>query len=349
MKKKIDVICNIEPGGITTVVKHLLTSPAFLQTFDLSLYVFQHSHYTEALQQIGQHVPITNSASTSKRRNLVALFNFLVHYEGAALIILGPLQVMLARMVKVLFRKKYTIISWIQVSQKDPGIAKKFFALKYADYHLAISTGIKQELEQLGVAEQRIDVIYNPVDRQTKVIKATTPCKFIYIGRLLLDGQKNLRQLLRCFAALDGNWKLEIFGNGPDAEGVATLIAQDSRLRANVQLHGWVENPLQTIETANALVLNSNYEGFGMVLAEAMSYGIPCISSDCPVGPSDIIQQGQNGFLYQLGDYQALTTNLRQFVAGTTNFDPQAIKNSIQFMYTDEYDHRLLTTLEKIV
>ncbi|USS85854.1 glycosyltransferase [Fructilactobacillus cliffordii] len=349
MKKKIDIICNIEPGGITTVVKHLLTSQSFLQTFNFSLYIFKHSNYTEALKNISQHVKINNATSTSKLKNMQALFNFLVHYDGSALIILGPLQIIVAKLVKLIFRKKYVIISWIQVSQQDPGIKNKFFALKYADYHLAISTGIKKELEQCGVPANRIKVVYNPIEQQAKTISAAEPCKFIYIGRITLDGQKNLRLLLRCFARLHGRWQLDVFGSGKDDAALAELVKQNPKLKDNVTLHGWTEDPFAEIKNANALVLNSNYEGFGMVLAEAMSYGIPCISTDCPVGPSDIIKPGVNGFLYQLGDYATLNSDLQSFVNGNVDFKPQVIKESIDFIYTDEYDKRLLETLKKIV
>jgi glycosyltransferase involved in cell wall biosynthesis len=53
---------------------------------------------------------------------------------------------------------------------------------------------------------------------------------------------------------------------------------------------------------SSIFVLSSRYEGFGMVLIEAMSFGIPCVSFDCNYGPSDIIKDNEDGFLIKNGD-----------------------------------------------
>ena len=57
-------------------------------------------------------------------------------------------------------------------------------------------------------------------------------------------------------------------------------------------------------------VLTSRYEGFGLVLIESMINGVPCISFDCPYGPSDIIQDGENGYLVENGNIQELADRI---------------------------------------
>jgi UDP-D-galactose:(glucosyl)LPS alpha-1,6-D-galactosyltransferase len=78
--------------------------------------------------------------------------------------------------------------------------------------------------------------------------------------------------------------------------------------------HGWLDNPWDEIHEATALVLTSDYEGLPMVIGEAMTRGVPVISTDCPTGPADYIEQGVNGWLIPTGDQSMLLEALRQVI-----------------------------------
>ena len=65
---------------------------------------------------------------------------------------------------------------------------------------------------------------------------------------------------------------------------------------------------------SSIFVLSSRYEGFGMVLIEAMSFGIPCVSFDCNYGPSDIIKDGEDGFLIKNGDEKDFAQKLQELM-----------------------------------
>ncbi|MDE6269392.1 MAG: glycosyltransferase, partial [Muribaculaceae bacterium] len=94
---------------------------------------------------------------------------------------------------------------------------------------------------------------------------------------------------------------LDIFGDG---ELRSTLQSQIERLdlSKNVRLCGATENPAAEYATHNFLVLSSDYEGFGLVLIEAMRCGCPCVATDCPEGPREIIEDGVDGILVDYRD-----------------------------------------------
>lgn len=347
MKEKVTFITNLEPGGITTVLHHLVTSKAIQNEFDLSLFLFKHSEYSEMINQIKNSVKIDNPKSKNKILNTLRLINFLIHFEGSAVVCLGPVQVKLAEKIRKIYKKNYKIISWIHVSSIDPGIGDKINNLKYADYNLAISTGIKRELLSLGIPETKIGLVYNPIKREVKTIPKTQPCKFIYIGRVVLDGQKNLRGLLKCLANIQGNWNFDIYGSGADMKETKQIISSDENLKNRVHLKGWSKHPFNEIQHANALLLNSNFEGLPMVVAEALSYGIPAIVADCETGPEDLIEPNINGYLYNVGDYSILSEYLRKFINDEVSFNPKQVKESIKFLYDDNYDQRFINLLIK--
>ncbi|WP_225816418.1 glycosyltransferase [Photorhabdus antumapuensis] len=92
------------------------------------------------------------------------------------------------------------------------------------------------------------------------------------------------------------------------------------------------------------MVGSGDDEGFGMVLAEAISYGIYCISSDCQCGPNDIINN-LNGELYKSGNILELSKKLQLIIDECKIRDHHAIKNSIAFLYEDNFLLRITKAL----
>lgn len=349
-KMKVVFIANIEHGGITTVLSHVLSSESIQKEYEMSLFLFKHSNYTEKIKYLKDIVPVNNSKSTNKIFNTIRLINFLIKYNGDAVVCLGPIQVKVAKKIKQLFNKKYKVISWLHLTSKDPSISSKFNNLKYADYNLAISTGIKKELMSLNIPENKIGLIFNPISRKDKTIIANNKndkCKFIYIGRTMLDDPKNFRGLLKCLSQLNGNWELDVYGTSYNEKEIEDIINNNSNLMKKVNLKGWTKSPFDDIKNADVLLLNSNYEGLPMVIAEAMSYGIPAISSNCPTGPDDLIKQNKNGYLYEVGDYKELTNYLNKFINHQVKFNTNDIKNSINFLYEDNYNKNFIDKLRK--
>lgn len=280
------------------------------------------------------------------------IFNVLYHTKSRLIICLTPRMVFIAKLAQKLFFKKYKVVSWLQFSVSKKFSLKTAKMLKKADYHLAISTGIFDELLSLNIPECRIGLIYNPISPKRKTILPNeSKTKILYVARIQLYGQKNLNELLNALALIDKDkkWELDIYG-ADDSEGkIETLnsmnVIKKLKLSGHVNWCGYVDDVWEKISTADCLVLSSKFEGFGMVLCEAISYGIPVISSDCPAGPKDIVKQ-DNGYLYPLGDVQTLANDLSKFINRETNFQPEEVKKSIQDMYLKNYKNKVEDLLD---
>jgi hypothetical protein len=105
------------------------------------------------------------------------------------------------------------------------------------------------------------------------------------------------------------DWRLKIFGQGPEHAQLAAQI-EHLGLENTALLAGYTTQLHAELSAASIFVLSSRAEGYGMVIAEAMSCGLPVVSFDCPSGPASLIDQGRNGFLVPNGDVEALADRI---------------------------------------
>lgn len=128
--------------------------------------------------------------------------------------------------------------------------------------------------------------------------------------------QKGYDRLLKSWKLVtetNPDWMLEIYGT-INSDQELDVLAKDLNISNNVLFFPPVKNIEEKYEEASIYVMSSRYEGFGMVLIEAMSYGVPCISFDCPFGPSDIISDNLNGFLVKNGDENEFANKLKMLI-----------------------------------
>lgn len=186
------------------------------------------------------------------------------------------------------------------------------WALPRADGVIAVSEGIAHDIEaSTGFPASRVNVVHNPahVDRA-----ASAPLPewlqgkryILSIGRMVQ--QKAFDDLIRAFGIVHSrspDLHLVIAGVGPLQEQLASL-AQELGLKEHVHFPGFTKSPATYLNGAQLFAMSSRFEGFGNVLVEALSAGLPIVSTDCDFGPSEILGNGQYGRLTPVGDVRAL-------------------------------------------
>ena len=138
----------------------------------------------------------------------------------------------------------------------------------------------------------------------------------IVLGAGRLTWQKGFDLLLDAFvpvAEKHPDWKLRIYGDGVRRWRLKRRIIRQG-VYNNVFLMGATQRLGEMMSRASVFALSSRYEGFGMVIVEAMSKGLPVVSTDCPRGPSEIIDNGRDGILVPNEDVEALTRGILELI-----------------------------------
>lgn len=239
--------------------------------------------------------------------------------------------------------KNITLFSWAHITTQK---VKGNNLFKQADHHITISKKISDQIEKLGINKKNITTVYNPIYPQGSTI-AFNSNNLLFMGRLR-ESHKQVSTIFSALSKVSGEWILHIVGDGPDAERYKNQV-KELGIEDKVIFHGFLENPWgyikKNIDGIGALLLSSKIEGFPMVLCEAMSYGIYCISSDCETGPNEIIVNGINGQLFDVGDDRSLSFHIKNIIDNNINIDPEKIKDSIAHLYTENYMNNLIETL----
>lgn len=191
---------------------------------------------------------------------------------------------------------------------KRLGIRIKWKAMEYlaSDFKkfVVLTEGNTKEWNVL----KNIEIISNPLSFYPKNSSALDQKKVIVVGRHAY--QKGYDLLLAAWAKVvkqQPDWKLEIYGKKDVNQNLESL-ANELNITANVFFFNPEKNIEQKYLESSIFVMSSRFEGFGMVLIESMSCGVPCVSFDCNYGPSDIIQNGIDGYLVENGNTEALAS-----------------------------------------
>lgn len=192
---------------------------------------------------------------------------------------------------------------------------------------VAVSEAAARDLAgRLGLAEQKVSAIYNPVVNETLLKRSKQPAAhpwldkkempvFLAVGRL--EREKDFAELLEAFALMRKTVaaRLILLGEGSLRK---TLEEQVERLgiEKEVDMPGFVQNPYAFMASSDVFVLSSRTEGLSNVLIEAMACGCPVIATDCPGGPREILQDGKFGILVPVGDAGAMARAMESELQG---------------------------------
>jgi len=186
-----------------------------------------------------------------------------------------------------------------------------------ADAIVAVSNQVAEDLVGVtGLAHRAVRTIYNPVVDDLLRSQATEPLSHpwfgsdqppVIIGVGRLAEQKDFATLIRAFTRVRARRpvRLLILGEGKQRAFLQDL-AEQLDVQADVAMPGFVDNPFQYMAHAAALIQSSEYEGLPGVLIQALACGCPVVSTNCPGGAAEILEDGRYGPLVPVGDDKAL-------------------------------------------
>jgi len=197
------------------------------------------------------------------------------------------------------------------------------YLYRFADSVIVPSHGAANDLAKLMRADpSRVTVAPNPIIHSSIYEKAqeTAPALWpwsdgcpVVVAVGSLTPRKDYVTLVRAFALLRSRRRahLVIVGEGKDRRRIEDEIASLG-IRDDVYLAGYTSNPYPYMAKADVFAHTSRWEGLGIVLVEALALGTPVVATDCPSGPSEILQCGAHGILVPIGDEAAMSAGLAQ-------------------------------------
>ena len=234
--------------------------------------------------------------------------------------------------------------------------------LENYDKIIAICDEMREELGNIyPKIKNKIVRIYNPFDfeRVLKLSNDDSELNFVQKEELKKDYclaisrldtvQKDYLTLIKAFKILRDKKiykKLYIIGDGPSKEEIQSMIEKYD-LKEQIKLIGRFKNPYVWLKYCDFFVHSSKYEGFGLVLVEAAILNKLVVSSNCPVGPTEILEQGKSGVLFDVGNAEMLAEKLEKIL-----LDKEIRKKYIENMDKRKYDfskEKVIKEYEKLI
>ena len=216
--------------------------------------------------------------------------------------------------------EKGKLVYTVRVSPWDRGgnLYTNFMEDMVALFSDAIMIQTKEQADFFYKYKNKIYVVPNPINdrfvENKKAFYTDKISKIVMVGRL--DKQKNyelalksLKKLLRRYPYLE----LDVYGDGIEKDNLKRKIEMLG-IADNCRLNGRVDRIEGILVEKDLFLMTSDFEGMPNALMEAMALGLPCISSDCKTGPSELIRSGETGLLFKKGDMRSLCYALLEMI-----------------------------------
>jgi glycosyltransferase involved in cell wall biosynthesis len=197
-----------------------------------------------------------------------------------------------------------------------------------ADAIVAVSNGVAEDLAAVArIPRARISTVYNPVIGPDILSLAKEPIDHpwffpdappVILAAGRIDPQKDYLTLIRAFSHVRAERKMRLVILGAESHGRSDYVqevhrlADELRIANDISFPGFVQNPFAYMARASLFVLSSVYEGLPGVLIQALGCGCPVVSTDCPSGPREILEDGRHGPLVPVGDDRAMADAMRK-------------------------------------
>ncbi len=257
-----------------------------------------------------------------------------------------PVMCVVADAVRKLLKTDYKIVSWVHsriIEYKKAGLGGVEEML-CADAHLCISRNNERHLLE-KVDKTKVYHVGNPVKMQQFVEEIPTGKQLCYVGRL--QDMKRVDIILEALYRAHYKWNLRIVGDGEACQELMK-ITEYLDLQKWVKFLGWKNNPWDYCKNACALVTASEYEGYMLTGAEAMSMGMTVIST--PVeGLIDYLIPGENGYLFEKNNAMELAQVLDYIYEGRLPLcDRQVCRESVDKLKDTYYFEKIKEIIAKI-
>jgi glycosyltransferase involved in cell wall biosynthesis len=323
--KILFIVPSMRGGGAERVISTLLQY-IDKEKFDLNLALI--TKEGKFLDDIPNHVNIIDLDAKRVRNSIFKIIKTINSLKpdivfstlGHLNLLISIIRPFLSKKIVFIGRESNTV-SVINKQSKYP----KLFDFLYNNFYnnfdhiVAQAEYMKKDLvESYQIKKEKITVINNPIDFEnikrlsnisSKDLFDKSKINLLAVGRL--SHQKGFDTLLEIMRNLDDKYFLSILGQGPDEKKLKAMI-KDFSLESKVKLLGFQDNPYIYMKQADIFVLSSRFEGLPNVVLEANACGTNVIAFDCPGGTSEIIVDGENGYLAKCQDKNDFIEKLKK-------------------------------------